>query len=334
MIFEDRSWGRYTGTHPRATPPMLSGLPPIVVGTAHLGQVIGLRSNRPALQHLDRLLEVGCTAFDLAAAYQLGGTERLFGQWFSSRRVRDQVFVISKGGHPIPVVRPHRLGQAALTADLHASLRRLRTDRIDLYLLHRDDAHTPLDEIAGTLTRFVAEEKIAAWGVSNWTHRRVHALDEAVQSRGGPPIGASSPQLSLIAWSQPPWPGCVSITGDAEAYTFYGASQIPVFAWSPIGGGFFATDVQARAHSERIYGTSANRARRERAETLARRHGCTPAQVALAYLLHQPFPVIPVVASTRIERMEQNLQAAEIPIDAAELHWLEQGGPSTIENTS
>src|SRR5215470_8999049 len=127
----------------------MTGLPSVVVGTARLGSVfpepLAGRSRREReLRTLDALVDAGCTAFDLAASYQLGGTERLFGRWIASRRHRDRLFLIGKGGHPYPLVRPNRLGPAALQADLHASLRRLGVERIDLYLLHRDFPGAPL----------------------------------------------------------------------------------------------------------------------------------------------------------------------------------------------
>src|SRR5215470_1635458 len=121
----------------------MTGLPSVVVGTARLGSVfpepLAGRSRREReLRALDALLEAGCTAFDLAASYQLGGTERLFGEWLESRGLRDRVFLVGKGGHPYPGVRPNRLTAAALSDDLDSSLRRLRIERLDLYLLHRD----------------------------------------------------------------------------------------------------------------------------------------------------------------------------------------------------
>src|SRR5271166_2115244 len=98
-------------------------IPRVVVGTARLGSVLPApltlnSSDDRTLRHLDALLEAGCTAFDLAASYQLGGTERLIGKWIASRRHRDRLLLISKGAHPYPVVRPNRLQSSAIAADL------------------------------------------------------------------------------------------------------------------------------------------------------------------------------------------------------------------------
>jgi aryl-alcohol dehydrogenase-like predicted oxidoreductase len=95
--------------------------------------------NQEALRHLDGLLELGCTAFDTAAMYMGGGTERALGEWIRSRRVADRVTVITKGAHPNLVLGTSRVNPKAIAGDLHGSLRRLGLERIDLYLLHRDD---------------------------------------------------------------------------------------------------------------------------------------------------------------------------------------------------
>src|SRR5215470_3528328 len=134
----------------------MTGLPSVVVGTARLGSVfpepLAGRSRREReLRTLDALVDAGCTAFDLAASYQLGGTERLFGRWIASRRNRGRLFLVGKGGHPYPGVRPNRLTRSSLEADLHASLRRLGVEQLDLYLLHRDAPGAVLDPIVETL---------------------------------------------------------------------------------------------------------------------------------------------------------------------------------------
>lgn len=306
-------------------------IPRIVLGTSALGSVAPesfvLASGRERdLRYLDAMLAAGCAAIDTAASYQLGGTERVLGEWMHSRKNRDRLFLISKGGHPYPVVQPHRLTRKALTDDLHASLRRLRTDVLDLYLLHRDDPSAPLEPILESLALFQREGRIKAWGVSNWTHDRLRALDAMARAAGVPPIAASSPHFSLVDWTGPPWKGSVTIAGDEnrEARAFYASSQVPVLAWAALSRGFFSGKPGTAA--DRIFDTPANRARRERAARLARARGRSAAQIALAYLFEQPFPVAAVVATATPERMKENLAAADLSLSTAEVAWLESGG--------
>jgi aryl-alcohol dehydrogenase-like predicted oxidoreductase len=307
-------------------------VPAAILGTANLGSVlpdafVSGASRADTFHLLDAMVDAGCTAFDLAASYQLGGTERLFGHWLRSRRHRDRLVLIGKGGHPYPIVRPNRVTPGALAADLDATLRRLGTEHLDLYLLHRDNVRARVDAIAQSLAAFHASGKIAAWGVSNWTHERLALLDGAVREAGGPAIGASSPHFSLLAWapSAVPWPGSVSIAGDAqrEARAFYERTQIPVLAWSPLGRGAFAEQGGAQ---RAIYDTPSNAARRERARTLAAERGATAEEIGLAYVLSQSFPAAAVTATSRAENMKRNLGAAELRLTPSEVRWLESGG--------
>jgi aryl-alcohol dehydrogenase-like predicted oxidoreductase len=303
----------------------MTGLPPVVAGTARLGFVLpdplAGRSRREAeLRILDSLVEAGCTAFDLAASYQLGGTERLLGRWMASRGLRDRLYLVGKGGHPYPGVRPNRLTAEALSADLQASLRRLGVDHLDLYLLHRDFPGAPVEPMVRTLGAALRAGRIRAWGVSNWSIARIEALQAAARAEGLPPMAASSPHLSLVDWVRPPWSGSVSIAGPGgkQAREFHARTQLPVLAWSPLGSGFLTSDAQGGC-----YGSPANAARRERARAMAVARGWTVAQVGLAYLFSQPFPVSAVVAASTPEKMRENLAAARLRLTASELEALE-----------
>jgi aryl-alcohol dehydrogenase-like predicted oxidoreductase len=307
-------------------------IPRVLVGTSSIGSVlpdafVSAGARERVFRYLDGVLEAGCFALDIAASYQIGGTERVIGNWIAARRNRDRLFLISKGGHPTPVLEPRRLHPKALAADLHGSLRRLRSERIDLYLLHRDDPGAPLEPILESLVSFQKRGDIAAWGVSNWTHERIRAIDGLARASGVPGVAASSPHFSLAEWSSVPWAGCVSIAGDArlDARAFYERAQIPVLAWSPLGRGFFS----AAGAEDRVYRAPSNVGRRERAQELATKRGTDVSRVALAYLLSQPFPVFPIVASAAPDRMKANLHATELRLTREELNWLESGNHGT-----
>jgi aryl-alcohol dehydrogenase-like predicted oxidoreductase len=310
-------------------------VPRVILGTASLGSVapdalVTAASRERDLRYLDSMFEAGCTAFDLAASYQLGGTERTVGNWMHSRRTRERVFLITKGGHPYPVVQPNRLTPKALTDDLHASLRRLRTERVDLYLLHRDDPGSPLEPLLELMVSFHRGGQIGAWGVSNWSHERIQALDALARRSGLPSVAASSPHFSLVEWTTPPWKGCVSIAGDRnrDARAFYASAQLPVLAWSPLGRGFFSP-ASGNGAARGPYAIPENVARRARAEALARKYEITLPQMALAYLFSQPFPVFAVVAASTAEKMRGNLAVATLRLPKNEVRWLESGGEPT-----
>ena len=310
-------------------------IPRIIVGTERLGSVLPdalVRSGerRRVERYLDELVDAGCTALDTAASYQRGGSERILGRWLHARRNRDRLFLISKGAHPHFFAWPCRLTPRDLSADLHASLRRLRTPYLDLYLVHRDSPGVPLAPILEVLVRFRDQGKIGAFGVSNWSHERIAALDALAGAAGVDSLAASSPHFSLLDWRRTPWPGCVSIAGAAkekkDERAYYKERQLPVLAWSPLGRGFFSAPAQAE-RPDRIYGSPANVARRQRARILAERYRCTAAQIALAYLYNQPFPVYAVVASRSVENLKAGRAAAALRLAQRELQWLERGDP-------
>jgi len=308
----------------------VDSFPPLVVGTAHIGSpILGWSWEQSRVfRYLDAVTDLGLRAFDLAASYQVGGTERLFGSWLAGRP-RDGVILMTKGGHPVPVVAPHRLGRKALTSDLDGSLSRLRTDHIDLYWLHRDDEHTPLVELVATLAAFQKSGKIAAYGLSNWKQARVEALRQVARAEQLPEPVAVSPQYSLFAWQRPPWPGCVSVSGDQAALGYYRDAGLPIFAWSPLASGF-SRDPRAAGG---VYDTPTNRGRRTRLLELAKARGTDPNGLLLAYLKHRPPLTFPIVASRDAGRMEHNLRALDLRLDANEIDFLEGGAAPGASGT-
>lgn len=305
-------------------------LPPIVVGTAALGSLlpdalVPAKSREKELKFLDACLELGCTAFDAAALYQLGGTERLLGAWVDSRRIRDRVFLITKGAHPNPVLGTSHFSAQDVEAELHGSLRRLRTDYVDLYLLHRDDPKRPFDEVIDALARLQKEGKVRAYGVSNWELPRLQQAHAYTVAKGLPPLAANSPHYSLFEWTKRPWPGTVSLAGADQqaARAWHAEVKLPVFAWSPLGHGYLS-DPPSR-HGRAHYGNAVNDGRKQRAQELAKKKGASVGDLALAFLFHQPFPVHAVVASTKPDRMKKNLDAAKLTLTPEEVRFLDGG---------
>lgn len=305
----------------------LPALPPIVLGTGHLpGLYKRWRFPRDARADavLDAALEAGCNAFDTARVYGEGLSESLLGNWIRSRRVRDQVVVIGKGGHPDSSGRS-RVDPTALTEDLDLTLRSLGVEFVDLYMLHRDDLDLGVGLIMETLHTFVQAGKVAAIGASNWTHARIEEANIYAAERGLTPFAASSPHQSLAEMISVPWPGCLSLTGDAgaEARAWYAATQMPVLAWSPLADGYLLKqEGNARACSG-PYDSPANAVRRERLHALAARRGSSPAQLALAFLLHQEMKVVPVVAASTPARVRELLAASTVKLSIEERNWLD-----------
>jgi aryl-alcohol dehydrogenase-like predicted oxidoreductase len=318
----------------------ISGIPlpvsRLILGTAPFGdRTLALfpatRRSELFFQLLDAVWEQGCNAFDAAAVYQLGGSERLLGAWTKSRGNRERVVLITKGAHPsIPLFRS-RVDPRAIVEDLEGSLRRLRTDYVDLYLLHRDDPSVPVGPLVETLHRLRERGRILAYGGSNWSFGRVAEANAYAVEHGLMPFAASSPHFSLAEWKRPPYPGCISIAGAAGAASraWYGKAGVAVLAWSSLSKGYFGVSTMASAPrvGPRAYDVAVNRSRFDRVHELARKRGVSPAQVALAYVFAQRMETFAIVSTHSAARFREDAEALQLSLTTEEALWLEQGNP-------
>ncbi|MFO7634404.1 MAG: aldo/keto reductase [Caldilinea sp.] len=298
----------------------------VMIGSDKLDYSFGL---------LDDILALGGNTFDAAHVYGNGDNERTLGRWIEERGVRDQVVIITKGAHHNQDRR--RVTPFDITADLHDSLARLRTDSIDLYLLHRDDPAVPVGPIIEVLNEHLAAGRIHAFGGSNWNYRRIKAANDYAAQRGLTPFAVSSPHFSLAIQVKEPWDNCVTLTGDAnaDARAFYTHHDIPLLTWSSLAGGFFSGRFSPdnldsfTAYLDRLcvqsYCYPENFARLERTRHLAEQRGVTLAQVAMAYVLAQPFAVFPLVGCANGAEYAANAAAFEVALTPAEVAWLERG---------
>ena len=209
----------------------------LVLGT----MIINTRELEKSFALMDAAFELGCTTLDTAHVYAGGDSERAIGRWMEERGNRDKVIVLSKGAHPNADRK--RVTPFDITADLHDSLTRLRADYIDIYMLHRDDPGVPVGPIVECLNEHLQAGRIRAMGGSNWRHERIQEANDYAEAHGLVPFAASSPNFGLAEQVEDPWgPGCVSLSGpdEAEARKWYQESQMPVFAYSSLGRGFFS----------------------------------------------------------------------------------------------
>ncbi|MCP4644224.1 MAG: aldo/keto reductase [bacterium] len=281
---------------------------------------------------LDTALDLGCNTFDCAHIYGGGDCERVVGQWLESRGVREEIVLITKGAHFNS--DRNRLTPFDIASDLHDSLARLRTDYIDLYLLHRDDPSQDVGPIMEALNEHVAEGRIRALGASNWTHERMAAANDYAAAHDLRGFVATSPQFSLAEQVEPPWPGCVGIGGDEgeSARTWYLERQMPAFTWSSLAGGFLSgayTPETVLAFPEdseelcvRCFRNDDNVHRLRRALALAAETGSTVSRIALAWLLHQTLTVFPLVGSKTPGEVQDNMAAIDVSLSPKDVAWL------------
>jgi aryl-alcohol dehydrogenase-like predicted oxidoreductase len=301
----------------------------LVLGT----MIISVQEPERSFALLDAVLELGGNTLDTAHGYAGGNSERGIGQWMAERGNREQVVVITKGCHHNADRK--RVTPYDLAADLYDSLARLRTDYIDVYLLHRDDPDLPVGPIVEALNEHWQAGRIRAFGGSNWTHGRIQEANEYADAHGLRPFTASSPNYGLAEQVLDPWgPGCVTLSGpqNVEARAWYRANQMPVFAYSSLARGFFSGRITPRNFKktqktldracQTAYCHEVNFKRLERAMALAGEKGVTVPQIALAYVLHSSLNVYPLVGAANGDEYAQNVRAFDIALTKAEREWL------------
>lgn len=283
----------------------------------------------------DRLLaaylEAGGNFFDTAHCYAAwvekgeGVSERELAASLRRLGAFDRVVIATKGGHPAFgdfYPRPDDfLSERVLAADIDDSLNRLGVETIDLYYLHRDDGRTPVEVILEALNREVARGRLRYLAASNWSVKRLADANQYAAEKGLRGFVASQVQWSLAV---PNWP----ITEDPttryvtqKEIAWHTAAGIPLIPYSATAGGYFAGTPGSAA----LYDNPTSRARRERARTLSAELGCTPTQIALAYLRHQTPTVIPIFGTTNPAHLSEALGSLSVKLSAAQTRWLRDG---------
>ncbi|MFB4375689.1 Gfo/Idh/MocA family oxidoreductase [Agrobacterium tumefaciens] len=271
---------------------------------------------------LDAFYEAGGNLFDTAYVYGAGRTETIFGDWHTSRNVpREEIVLIGKGAHS-PLCYPDMIGK-----QLDQSLARLKTDYVDAYFMHRDNLEVPVGEFVDAMDAEVRHGRIRGiFGGSNWTRERMDEAAAYAAKNGKQAPAALSNNFSLAEMLDPIWAGCVAASDD-EWKQWLKSRQIPNFAWSSQGRGFFTDRAGRDKHDDeeivRVWYSDRNFVRRDRAIELAQKLGRHPIHIALAYVIAQPFPVIPLIGPRTIAELEDSLSALDIRLTAEQVTWLE-----------
>lgn len=271
-----------------------------------------------AFRAIHRAIDLGVTLLDTADVYGPFTNEDLVGRALEGRR--DQVVLATKvglvvgpnGGYPLSNDgRPEHVRSA-----VDASLRRLRTDVIDLYQLHRIDPAVPLEETWGAMVELVRAGKARALGLSEPN------IEELERARAIHPVASVQSELSL--WTRDHL---------SDVIPWCAANGVAFIPFSPLGRGFLAgaitaasfDDADFRAKNSRFTQESidANLAIVERIRAVADRHAATPAQIAIAWTLAQGPHVIPIPGTRRMRYVEENAAAAAIQLTQQDLTELD-----------
>jgi aryl-alcohol dehydrogenase-like predicted oxidoreductase len=263
--------------------------------------------------------ERGVTFFDTAEVYGPFTNEELVGEALAP--VRDKVVIATKFGFEIDPADGQQRGLNSKPAHIkqvaEASLKRLRTDRIDLFYQHRVDPAVPIEDVAGAVKDLIRAGKVKHFGLSEagaQTIRRAHAVQ---------PVTALQSEYSL--WWREPEKEIVPVLQEL------GIGFVP---FSPLGKGFLTGAIDAATTFDKgdfrnivprfsQDARKANQALVERLGEIARQKGATPAQIALAWLLAQKPWIVPIPGTTKLNRLEENIESADVVLSASDLHQIE-----------
>jgi aryl-alcohol dehydrogenase-like predicted oxidoreductase len=295
------------------------------LGCMGMSEFYGVTDDPESIATIHLAMERGVTFFDTADVYGMGRNEELVGRAIAGRR--HEVILATKFGIVRDPSEPERRGVSGrpeyVQNSCEGSLRRLRISTIDLYYIHRIDTETPVEETVGAMSRLVEQGKVRYLGLSEagaQTIRRAHATH---------PITALESEYSL--WSREP---------EDEILRVCRALGIGFVPYSPLGRGFLAGQIKRfedlaaddyRRISPRFQGGNfqKNLELVARVEKMATQKGCTPAQLALAWVLAQGDDLVPIPGTKRRKYLKENLAALEVkltPEDLAEIDALAPKG--------
>jgi len=273
---------------------------------------------------ISKALELGINLIDTADVYNEGRSEEIIGRAIEGHRsqvlVGTKAGIVTDGGP-----RVANLSAKYLEKKASESLRRLRTDCIDLFYLHRYDQATPLEESLGAVDRLIRNGKVRYFGVSNFTTEQLERTMETCEARGFAKPVAVQNQYSLLARD-----------AETELIPRSRAKALSFFAYSPLGGGFLtgkykhgeAPPKGSRGEANRRYWERLEKEGDfglvERLDGIARGAGITLRELALAWILRNPGVTAPVVGASYPEQVTENCKALDLHLESGLLHELDQ----------
>jgi aryl-alcohol dehydrogenase-like predicted oxidoreductase len=257
-----------------------------------------------AAAKINSALDHGLNLIDTADIYgfgeprDFGGAEQVLGEVLQDdKSLRERMVLATKGGIIPP--RPYNSSYDYLMGAMDSSLRRLKTDMVDIYQIHRPDLMVPMAETARALNDMVTYGKARYIGVSNFTVSQTRALQAHLDA----PLVTTQPEFSALQ-QNPITDGTLDWCSETSA---------TALAWSPLAGGALATGETNHPRGTEIIDTL---------DRLANKHGKTRSQIALAFTLHHGAEVIPIIGTQNTTRIAESAQASHIQLEARDFYDL------------
>lgn len=269
-----------------------------------------------------RCLEAGINHFNTADIYTDGQSEEMLGKALGARR-KDVVISTKVGFRTGEALLHQGLSRQHILASCEGSLKRLGTDYIDVYLVHRLDRHTPIEETVEALDAVVKQGKVRYVGFSNWPAWKA-ALAWGIQDKKGfAKFHAAEMYYSMMGRDV-----------EHEVVPFAQHAGIGIFVWSPLAGGFLSgkySRQNPKGDGGRLsdfsfipYDAEKGYDLLDKVRAIGEGHGASPAQVAIAWLMHRPAVASVLIGANKMEQLDDNLKAAALKLSAEELTELDK----------
>jgi aryl-alcohol dehydrogenase-like predicted oxidoreductase len=278
-----------------------------------------------ARSHYKKALDLGINFFDTADTYSTGESEVITGKWLTKYAKRDELVIASKLFNPMgSSPNSGGLSRKHIMEGIDASLKRLATDYLDLYQIHRFDEDTPIEETLEALHDVVKAGKVLYLGASSMFAYQFTKMLYTADLNGWTRFVSMQNHYNLIYREE-----------EREMMPLCEEEGIGVIPWAPLAKGYLSGKRKRRGaaptqrakgdpRSIQLYRQDNNFDIIDRLVALAKKRGVTPAQIAIAWILHKPYVTAPIIGATRVSHISDAAKAVEIKLDDEEMTYLEQ----------
>ena len=278
-----------------------------------------------ARSHYKKALDLGINFFDTADTYSTGESEVITGKWLTKYAKRDDLVIASKIFNPMGTgANAGGLSRKHIMEGIDASLKRLGTDYLDLYQIHRFDEDTPIEETLEALHDVVKAGKVLYLGASSMLAYQFTKMLYTADLNGWTRFASMQNHYNLIYREE-----------EREMMPLCEEEGIGIIPWAPLAKGYLSGKRKRRGtaptkraqgdpRSRQLYHSDNNFDIIDRLIALAKKRGYTPAQIAIAWMLHKSYVTAPIIGATRVSHITDAAKAVEIKLDAEEMTYLEE----------
>jgi aryl-alcohol dehydrogenase-like predicted oxidoreductase len=280
---------------------------------------------KSARSHFRKALDLGINFFDTADTYANGESEQITGKWLTKFANRDDLVVASKVFNPMgPGQNARGLSRKHIMEGIDASLKRLGTDYLDLYQIHRFDEFTPIEETIEALHDVVKSGKVLYVGASSMFAYQFSKMLHTSNLNGWTRFVSMQNHYNLIYREE-----------EREMMPLCEEEGVGVIPWAPLAKGYLSGKRRRNSksptkrakndpRSHQLYDQANNFDIIDRLIEVSKERGYTPAQIAIAWLLHKPYVTAPIIGATRVSHITDAAKAVEIQLDPEEMTYLEE----------